>query len=780
MDQQDRFSEKQYAELLQKARKRLDNRLDDESRLRQQSKNDRRFLIGDSENGFQWDMQILRDRRANDKPCLTINKTKNHFNLIVNAARQNPPAARILPVDGGSDVKSAEWMGGIIRNVEANSQAEKAYITGYKNAVAGGEGYWWINYEYESPTSFSYQINVKEILDPDNVVIDEEPDPCKRAWGFVFEDINKDVFRDKYGIDPQSWVEYGNTAWSTEKTVRVANYFWREDKDDVALLMPDGSSVWKSESPESEAMAVKSRPSKREVWHSWLLGGEHDKPLEASIWPGRWLPIVRVIGEEWVVEGIKHRKGHIRDLKDPARMYNYWSSEATTQVALQNHAPYVGPAEAFQNFEKIWNNANRRTTTYLPYNSFTEDGQPIPAPAKQQPAQMSTALVQGMQIAASEFSMASGQYEAQFGAKSNETSGRAIDARKMQSEVSTYHYADELGLAIVYSTKVMIDLIQKLFDVPKVVRILGLDKKEDFVQIDPSMSQSSKQEEDVTGEIKKLFNPSIGQYDVVISVGPSYQTQRQAANESLQMLSQSMPMVGQAAADLVIANQDFPGAEKIAKRIQKAIGMQMPQLIEDEGEGAEKKLAQMQAQITAMQQEGQQLMQAMQQRDQVLQQAAQELQQKDEEIQSLKADAQNKTLDAHLKVRELELKESEMAAKQKIEEIKANAALTSAKEGTKAALIQARVKSPDDFDEEGNEIEQVEEPTGPDPMEIATLQAIERAIAQIAQPKRSVIRIEKQPDGSYTGEKIEIPEDESMAHEQAESASYEAMEGPNE
>lgn len=775
------FSKEQYEKLFREMRDRFARAQDQEAILREAARDDRRFAFGDSENGFQWHPKIWQERRRDDKPCLTINKTKTHVALIVNGARQNPPSAKILPVDGVKDPKSAELMGGLVRDIEARSNSETVYCNAFDTAVTGGLGYWFLDYDYESPESFDYEIKLRPVYDPDFILIDPERDPKKRRWGFVFEEISIEDFKEKWPeIEVTSWSPIDNKmGWHTDKTVRVANYYWREDKKDTICLRPDGSKVWLSDDPKADQGAVSCRDSIKSTWHLWKVAGSHNEPLEASIWPGKWLPIVEIVGDEKVIEGKKYRKGHVRDLKDPARMYNYWTSEATVQVALQNHAPYVGPAEAFAGYEQIWDAANKKAAVYLPYNAFTDDGNAIPAPQKQSPAQMSTALIQGMQQASVEFSMASGQYEAQFGARSNETSGVAIDSRKMQSETTTFHFADRLMDGVVLSTEIMVDLIQKIYTTEKARRILGIDGKESYVHINPSLDVPAQDVEGPDAEIQRIFNPALGQYDIIPSTGPSYQTQRQAGAAAMVDLSRNMPVLGQAAPDLIVGNMDFPMADKIAERLRKTLP---PQLIDSEGDGPAKKLAQMGAQMAQMQQQMQQMMAVGQQMHQSLQMAEQtiaerekEIQQKEQEVQMLKVKAEARESDVHVA-------DLETHAQVTVEQIKAEAAI-------KVAEINAKIKRHEKFIElngrppmDGEDLPELTEKEV-DPMEIETLQAIQRAIDQIARPKRSLINITPNPDGTYSGEKIEIPEEqaqeylESEMHEASESPEFERAEG---
>src|SRR6185312_15885853 len=45
--------------------------------------------------------------------------------------------------------------------------------------------------------------------------------------------------------------------------------------------------------------------------------------LEEQDWPGKWIPIIEVVGNETDIEGKVRRSGLIRNMKAPQLMYNY-------------------------------------------------------------------------------------------------------------------------------------------------------------------------------------------------------------------------------------------------------------------------------------------------------------------------------------------------------------------------------------------------------------------------------------------------------------------------
>lgn len=554
--------------------------------LREQAINDTRFVMGDSDNQWQWPEDVYTSRSSvSGKPCLTINVTAQHCNQVINSIRQNRPSAKVSPVDSNGDKKSALILGGMLRSIQAYSNADTAHDIAAEHAVYGGEGFWRILTEYESDESFNQVITIKPLTNPQLVFIDPdaiEPDRSDAKWGMIFEDLGKDQFREEYpDMDVSSWVE-DSMGWNNKDRVRRAEYFWCESEKDTLLKMQDGTTTRTSALPEGVkmygdslvtpdgqqiAIAAKRETTKKTWYWCKLVGGETE-PVDKRVWPGQYLPIITVVGKELNVNGEIVRKGIVRDLKDSGRMVNYSYSAAVETLALQNKVPYMASAEAIGGFEDIWGAANIENRAYLPYNERDMEGNPLTKPSREPGATMATAQVQMLQLSVEQMRASSGQQNANFGIRSEAQSGVGIQRLKAQGEIATFHFPDNLARALKYEGKVILDLIPKLYDTKRVVRILGLDGKESAAVLDPEMQEPHAELENVDDEVKEAFNPLVGRYDIVIDTGPSYQTQRQEASEALTNLTQHNPQLMQVAGDIVMRSYDFPMADELAKRLE--------------------------------------------------------------------------------------------------------------------------------------------------------------------------------------------------------------------
>jgi hypothetical protein len=332
--------------------------------------------------------------------------------------------------------------------------------------------------------------------------------------------------------------------------------------------------------------------------------------LECQDWVGESIPVVRVVGNEWEIDGRMYVSGLVRNAKDAQRMYNYWVSQEAEMLALAPKAPFIGYGGQFEGYEQQWKTANTNNWPYLEVNPDVTDGQgaALPLPQRAQPPMASSGLLQAKAGASEDIKSTTGQYNASLGMGSNERSGKAILARQREGDVGTYHYGDNLSRGVRHVARQLVDLIPKIYDTQRIARIIGEDGETKMVKINPDQAEPVNQivnEEGIV--IEKIYNPGVGKYDVVAITGPGYATKRQEALEAMAQLLQGNPQLWQVAGDLFVKNMDWPGAQEMSKRFAKTID---PKIMADDDKTPELQAAEMQ--IQAMGQEMEQMHQMIQ------------------------------------------------------------------------------------------------------------------------------------------------------------------------
>lgn len=602
--------------------------------------------------GEQWPDGVKRQREIDGRPCLTINRMPAMLRQVVNDARQNKPAIKVHPVDSGAKRETAEILNGLIRNIEYTSNADVAYDTALDHAVTGGFGYFRIDVDYACDDEFDLDIKICRIANPLTVYGDENSTAADSSdWNkaFITELYTESEFEKRWkGAEKSNWESsYRDLpdGWRDNELVRVAEWWTREEVPAKLLKLSDGMVLYVNEYMRIKDIldaqgitVVGERDTKTNKVTQKIISGA--EVLEENEWAGKYIPIVPVYGDEVMVEGKRHWISLTRWAKDPQQMFNYWRTASTELVALAPKAPYLGPKGAFNTDANKWATANNVSYPYIEY-----DGSEMP---KRQPfAGPPAGALQEALNASDDMKSTMGIYDAALGARSNETSGRAILQRQRESDTATFNYIDNLSRAIRHAGRVMVDLIPKVYNAPRIIRVIHEDGSNESVPINqpftPDQAKSpqaqayeaGKTQETVDG-LTRIYDVTTGKYDVTCEAGPSFSTKREEAAAQMMELGRMFPPMMQVAGDLLVKNLDWPGADDIADRLK---AMLPPQL-----QGQSPQVMQMRQQ---MQQMDQMAKQAVGQLNQQIAQLQQQLQQeKSRDAQAmLQADIDSKKLE---------------------------------------------------------------------------------------------------------------------------------------
>ena len=577
--------------VIERAQKRFNLAADLESEGRIERLDDIKFV----RLGQQWPDSVKRDRErpGQERPMLTINRLFQFRNQIINEIRQNRPGIKVRPVDDQSDVDTAEVMQGLIRHIQDASRADIAYDTAAEWQVDCGLGYFRIITDYCEDDSFNQDILIKRVVDPNKVYFDPEstePDGSDAIWAFVIEDWSLDDFEIEYpDIDTTSWqdgVTGDRQGWFGKDFVRVAEYFEIKSVPRTLVQLQDGSTLFKDELPdEYKDLIIGERPSfdKKCMWYK--IGG--DKILDKTELPTSFIPVIPVIGNEVWCEGKRHVHGLTRFAKDPARQYNYMQSANTEVMALAPRAPYIVAEGQIDGYEQEWLMANRHNISVLTYNPVSFGGTTVGAPQRQQGITTNPGFESAMARAIDDMKSTMGIFDASLGNRESNQSGKAILSQQRQANIGNFHFSDNLNRSIRQAGRIIVEMIPKIYDTQRVIRILGEDEVPKQVSINPEQPEAKMEQPSQQGGVESIYNFNVGKYDIVVDSGPNYATKRQEAAESMMAFVQADPAVLQVAGDLIVRNMDWPGADEIAKRMQAMLPPQIQQTMkaeEDDGQ----------------------------------------------------------------------------------------------------------------------------------------------------------------------------------------------------
>lgn len=608
-------------ELLQLARDQFACASEAESRQREEAREDIRIYDG---VGI-WDPRLRAAREGDPKgarPCLTVSDLAPRVHQITNDVRQNRPSIKVRPVDDNADVETAEIFNGVIRHIEEQSSADIAYETSNFYQVVGGYGYFRV-VEGFSQGEDGKELFIRQIANPFSVYM--EPTLCPVAsdisYCFITEDIPRKQFeKDHPAADILGWEEGDGTDewrnWVNDDTVRVAEWMCLETRTKNVIKTRSGETTeddyWAKDkirqvSGEDREEVMDTREEKRRVcvWRK-IVGNKILKEIELPI---STIPVFRVPGEMFLVDGYQTFKGLVRDSRDAVRMVSYNFSAYVEAVSLQPKAPFVMALGQDEGVEDMWDNANNENYSSLKYNPVDVNGSLAPPPQRSQPPMASQGLIQGLVMAQNAVKDTTGMGAASLGQKGNETSGKAILARQREGDNSTFHFVDNLAKAIRQCGRVLIEWIPKVYSETKVARIIGEDGSAKQAYLDSTQPMAMRKVPGPDGKIRKIYNLGVGCYDVVSTVGPGYTTKRVEMAEMMANLFQSQPALVPILGDIFLGAQDIPGADRMAKRLK---AMLPPQAAAADGDEDEQPQIppQLQAQMQQMQEQMQQMQQA--------------------------------------------------------------------------------------------------------------------------------------------------------------------------
>ena len=532
-----------------------------ESTSRAEELDDLRFSHGE-----QWPTEIANRRRQDNRPCLTINQMPQYIRQITNEERQARLAIRIIPVDDNADIETAKILQGLVRAIEVDSDADVAYETAGEAAARSGLGYFRIVTEYADQRSFDKVIKIKRIRNRFTVYMDpasQEFDYSDADWGMIIGRMSRDRFLALYpGYTPHNMAEWASEGdgWVDTDEVRIAEYFYIERERRSIVLLQDGSVHEEAELQADRKSEIIDRRTSVFPIVYWVKSNGHEVMEGPTRFPGQYIPILPVIGDQADVNGKVTYSGIVRHGKDPHRMYNYYASAEAETIDLAPRNPWVGPEGSFEGHKQRWTQANRRNIPFLEYAILHDkQGNRVEPPTRQYNEPAIQGITNARLMAREDLKSTTGIYDASLGAQGNESSGRAIIARQREGDTATFHYPSNLGRALRHAGRIMLGIIPQIYSRPRVARIIGEDDSVRTVRLNEKFTDEDG--------IDRIYRPGVGRYDVVVDIGPAYNTKRQEAATSQLELIKAFPPLFERAGHVMVKNMDWEGAQEIADLI---------------------------------------------------------------------------------------------------------------------------------------------------------------------------------------------------------------------
>ncbi len=583
-------------EVIQTALDRFKLAAEADNNWRQDCIDDLEFSIGN-----QWPLTVSTAREKDNRPCLVMDQIQQSIRLVCNQYRQQPPSITVSPVGDGADVETADILQGIFRHIEVNCDAQVTYEKVHEGIVRTGFHSCRILSDYVDDDSDEQEVVIEWIKNAFSVYWQPGVPQEKARWCFIVVDVPRDTFKSEYPksdlATSSDWTSTGNqpAEWINDEYIRVAEYF------EVVDVERKGK-----------------RPGKKVLWrkitaYETLEGGDGGQEI-----PGTSIPVFTAYGDDIDVDGKRYVAGLVRNAKGPQRQYNYMVSGATEAVSLAPKAPWIVPVGGIPSGKEVqWEQSNIRNFAVLYYSPQDVSGKPVPPPQRntaEPPIQGMSAMI-GQ--ASNDLKASLGLYDPSLGQRRGDESGKAIERLQQQGNIATLNYSDNMSRMLKRLGKCLLEWVKVIYDEPRVQRIINPDSTVKHVVI----HNGEDQQEDAQAlalkeDIPNIYDIGVGKYDVIISVGPTYQSKRQeAVSTQMDLLKVLPPQIGQNLADLIVRNMDIPQSNEMADRIKK---MLPPQIVEGDEGDPKVQLQKAQSQLQQFSQQHDLMMKALDEAKQVI------------------------------------------------------------------------------------------------------------------------------------------------------------------
>jgi hypothetical protein len=530
--------------------------------------------------GDQWPETARNDRKIDQRPCLTVNHTDVACTRIENTLRQQRPRIKVRPVSDAT-VDTAAKVAGLIREIESRSNASIAYDSGVAMAKDIGWGYWRIGSEYVHERSFDQQLKILPIDNPFSVYDDPSsimPAGEDRNWCVIAEDMPRDEYKRLYRTAPNAEYQFTEAPgdfilnWESKTHVRLAEYFRIYQKRDTLYLFSDGSTKLESElnPKKADIQAILSllqlkvldkRPTTTREVQWFRLNGRNI--VDRRVLPGKYIPVIKCLGNKLRINGKIKRKGMIENLMDPATIFNYAETTKAERYALTPKAPWVAYEQVIEGHPE-WTDANRKSySTLIAKAVLGPDGQTLlPLPQRQNPAQVESGMAEWSSGAERNLMAVAGMPQENPEISARVVSGnKYLQRRQGMQDLTHFQYYDNQTYSIMWTGIILLDMAPAYYDTERVLHILGEDGQTEEITLN---EREMGEDGNPTGKTNNRW--FVGRYDVVMDTGPGYATKRdEAAENMMELLNTKLgDAIVATRPDIPVRNMDFHGADELA------------------------------------------------------------------------------------------------------------------------------------------------------------------------------------------------------------------------
>lgn len=564
------------------------------------------------------------------QPSLSINKLRQPVRQLLNQERNSHLGIELVPEDDFAGLtaglspdtkKEVELREGLTRRIQRQSETRSAHSWAFDRAAQAGRGFWRVVIEYTSETSFDQDIFIKRIFNQSSVRLGphQEPDGSDATWAIIADDYSQDRYErefpdsdvaDALSADDFRGLMSDSGDWfrdqSGERIIRVAEYFYTKNEPRT-LCWYQNRPMWEDDLPDGveamgpvDAKTGQALPPRRvsvPTIHWAKVNGK--EVLDKEVWAGRYIPIVKLVGEELQPFDDDQRfEGVIRQGISSQQGINYTASAMVQKMGQVSKAPYLTTPQQIEGYESMYQMAATYPMPYLLYNATSNMGNPVPPPQRSDQQAQIQSDIAALQLFSQWLQDTVGIHDVSLGAVDpTQKTARGIALLQQAAQRSTENYLDNLAHSIRHESRIINDLMPVVYN----------NRPNRVMEIIDSEGGSEK----VTLAPNALTDRNFG---TVVKIGKSWDTANEEGSTALGEVLQANPELMPAYMDLWFGMQTFPGAETAKKRAKMLLPPTVLQAEAADGQDPQQQLVQARAQMA----QASQIMQSQQQKIQEL------------------------------------------------------------------------------------------------------------------------------------------------------------------
>lgn len=533
--------------------------------IKRAGERDMRFIAGDT-----WEPEERDAREEALRPCVSVDEFGQYVNQIINDVRQHKRAIKVTPMGNGANDQTAALRADLWRQIEYRSNAQQAYTTMFENAVNRSYGYLRLKAEYVSPRSRHRELLIEPIVNPDLVTPDPDslkPDLSDIHYLFYQESWARAEFKRRFPkasyVDFSEYDQSRAARWVQMERVMLAEWWQINMRKAKVLFVDVAASVdprTGKPTPAQQFDLFEDDIEKDGLPPGGVIVGDRmaDVPkvtkrltngleiLEENEWPGRFIPFVGCFGKVLFRnrDGSQEREilSAIRLAEDSAQQLSFYRTCQTEQVGLSSKAPYffyegsLSPEELVKleksNHEPVGGIGLRMIGAGIPAGVIP----PFPQRNVFEPAVQALELLaegarRGIQAG---MGISPLPTSAQ---RKNEKSGVALKQIDESAQKGTFHFVDNLEMAITRCAVIGDDAIPHFYDDARDLTVRKADDTPAVVRVNDPQAPADD------GEYGERPDLGTGEHDHTLSTGPSFESQREAADSFIDGMTQNIDRI---------------------------------------------------------------------------------------------------------------------------------------------------------------------------------------------------------------------------------------------